>query len=37
MAVDTLIHRINDYASRADPYPLYAELRRAPRGAPGRR
>ncbi|MGW5363209.1 cytochrome P450 [Actinopolymorpha pittospori] len=28
MAVDTLIHRINDYASRADPYPLYAELRR---------
>jgi cytochrome P450 len=28
MAVDTLIHRINGYASRADPYPLYAELRR---------
>ncbi|MBV6702928.1 cytochrome P450 [Kitasatospora aureofaciens] len=27
MAVDTLLERINDYASRPDPYPLYAELR----------
>ncbi|MEU5537531.1 cytochrome P450, partial [Streptomyces sp. NPDC020362] len=26
---DTL-HRILDYSSRADPYPLYAELRRTP-------
>ncbi|MEV7422905.1 MULTISPECIES: cytochrome P450 [unclassified Streptomyces] len=27
MAPDTLFQRITDYASRADPYPLYAELR----------
>ncbi|MGX1759596.1 cytochrome P450 [Streptomyces lydicus] len=27
MAADTLFHRITDYAHRADPYPLYAELR----------
>ncbi|MDX3849588.1 cytochrome P450 [Streptomyces sp. AK02-01A] len=27
MAGDTLLHRITDYANRADPYPLYAELR----------
>ncbi|MGA5704401.1 cytochrome P450 [Peterkaempfera bronchialis] len=27
MAADTLLHRITDYANRADPYPLYAELR----------
>jgi cytochrome P450 len=27
MAVDTLLCRITDYANRADPYPLYAELR----------
>ncbi|WP_326622975.1 cytochrome P450 [Streptomyces decoyicus] len=27
MAADTLFHRITDYANRADPYPLYAELR----------
>ncbi|MFG2907736.1 cytochrome P450 [Kitasatospora sp. NPDC048286] len=27
MAVDTLLARINDYANRPDPYPLYAELR----------
>ena len=27
MAADTLFRRITDYASRADPYPLYAELR----------
>lgn len=26
---DTLFHRITDYANRADPYPLYAELREA--------
>ncbi|MGW1376260.1 cytochrome P450 [Streptomyces sp. NPDC002446] len=26
---DTLFRRITDYASRADPYPLYAELREA--------
>ncbi|MQS38511.1 cytochrome P450 [Streptomyces katsurahamanus] len=29
MAQDTLFRRITDYAHRADPYPLYAELRRA--------
>ncbi|WP_030373751.1 cytochrome P450 [Streptomyces rimosus] len=29
MAVDTLLERITDYASRPDPYPLYAELREA--------
>ncbi|WP_030993220.1 cytochrome P450 [Streptomyces sp. NRRL S-1813] len=29
MAADTLFHRITDYANRADPYPLYAELREA--------
>jgi cytochrome P450 len=27
MAADTLFRRISDYANRADPYPLYAELR----------
>ncbi len=27
MAADTLFRRIADYASRANPYPLYAELR----------
>lgn len=27
MAADTLFHRITDYANRANPYPLYAELR----------
>jgi cytochrome P450 len=27
MAADTLFRRITDYASRANPYPLYAELR----------
>ncbi|MFE0626849.1 cytochrome P450 [Streptomyces sp. NPDC058864] len=27
MAADTLFRRITDYASRPDPYPLYAELR----------
>ncbi|MFB7668644.1 cytochrome P450 [Kitasatospora sp. NPDC056138] len=27
MAADTLYRRITDYATRADPYPLYAELR----------
>jgi cytochrome P450 len=27
MAVDTLLRRITDDANRADPYPLYAELR----------
>ncbi|GII57609.1 putative cytochrome P450 [Planotetraspora thailandica] len=29
MAIDTLLERINDYANRPDPYPLYAELREA--------
>ncbi|WP_214105488.1 cytochrome P450 [Acrocarpospora catenulata] len=29
MAVDSLLERITDYASRPDPYPLYAELRAA--------
>ncbi|MFG2209415.1 cytochrome P450 [Streptomyces sp. NPDC048638] len=29
MAADTLFHRITDYANRAAPYPLYAELRDA--------
>ncbi|GAA2252001.1 cytochrome P450 [Kitasatospora cystarginea] len=28
-AADTLFRRITDYANRADPYPLYAELREA--------
>ncbi|MCK7626019.1 cytochrome P450 [Streptomyces sp. RS10V-4] len=27
MSTETLLERINDYAHRADPYPLYAELR----------
>ncbi|MFJ2211921.1 cytochrome P450 [Streptomyces sp. NPDC101062] len=27
MSPDTLLQRITDYANRADPYPLYAELR----------
>jgi len=27
MTADTLFRRITDYANRADPYPLYAELR----------
>jgi cytochrome P450 len=27
MAADTLFRRITDYANRADPYPLYVELR----------
>lgn len=27
MPPDTLFERITDYANRADPYPLYAELR----------
>jgi cytochrome P450 len=27
MAADTLFRRITDYANRANPYPLYAELR----------
>ncbi|MGW7578172.1 cytochrome P450 [Streptomyces sp. NPDC054765] len=27
MAADNLFHRITDYANRANPYPLYAELR----------
>ncbi|MGW5939313.1 cytochrome P450 [Streptomyces celluloflavus] len=27
MSTDTLFHRITDYVHRADPYPLYAELR----------
>ncbi|MDH6130180.1 cytochrome P450 [Kitasatospora sp. GP82] len=29
MAADTLLERITDYANRANPYPLYAELRDA--------
>ncbi|MGW3465332.1 cytochrome P450, partial [Streptomyces olivaceoviridis] len=29
MASETLLERITDYASRPDPYPLYAELRAA--------
>ncbi|MFI6925848.1 cytochrome P450 [Nonomuraea spiralis] len=29
MTADTLLRRITDYASRPDPYPLYAELREA--------
>src|SRR5690349_24625909 len=29
MASETLLARITDYASRPDPYPLYAELREA--------
>ncbi|GAA3071160.1 cytochrome P450 [Streptosporangium carneum] len=30
MTQATLLQQITDYASRADPYPLYAELRRTP-------
>ncbi|MGW1195205.1 cytochrome P450 [Streptomyces sp. NPDC002536] len=30
MAPGTLLQQITDYANRADPYPLYAELRRTP-------
>ncbi|MEU2110399.1 cytochrome P450 [Streptomyces sp. NPDC019507] len=30
MGGETLMRRILDYGSRADPYPLYAELRRTP-------
>ncbi|GAB2489488.1 cytochrome P450 [Streptosporangium sandarakinum] len=30
MTSATLLRRITDYAARADPYPLYAELRRTP-------
>lgn len=30
MSQASLLRRITDYASRADPYPLYAELRRTP-------
>jgi cytochrome P450 len=30
MGSATLLRRITDYANRADPYPLYAELRRTP-------
>ena len=30
MTSDTLVQQITDYANRADPYPLYAELRRTP-------
>ncbi|WP_392671753.1 cytochrome P450 [Streptomyces sp. LN785] len=30
MTQDTLLRQIIDYAHRADPYPLYAELRRTP-------
>ncbi|MGW1122192.1 cytochrome P450, partial [Streptomyces tanashiensis] len=26
----TLLHQILDYANRADPYPIYEELRRTP-------
>ncbi|MER5178276.1 cytochrome P450 [Streptomyces sp. NPDC002896] len=29
MSADTLLQRINNYANRPDPYPLYAELREA--------
>ncbi|MFF4197896.1 cytochrome P450 [Nonomuraea sp. NPDC001831] len=29
MTTDTLLRRITDYASRSNPYPLYAELREA--------
>lgn len=30
MTASTLLQRITDYANRADPYPLYAELRETP-------
>ncbi|MFG2625344.1 cytochrome P450 [Streptomyces sp. NPDC048473] len=30
MTQDTLLRQITDYSSRADPYPLYAELRKTP-------
>ncbi|WP_433246415.1 cytochrome P450 [Streptosporangium sp. CA-135522] len=30
MTSGTLLHQITEYANRADPYPLYAELRRTP-------
>lgn len=30
MASVSLLHQITDYANRADPYPLYAELRKTP-------
>ncbi|MFD0890337.1 hypothetical protein ACFQ08_37835, partial [Streptosporangium algeriense] len=30
MTQGTLLRQITDYANRADPYPLYAELRRTP-------
>lgn len=30
MTHDTLLRQITDYANRADPYPLYAELRKEP-------
>ncbi|TWV56024.1 cytochrome P450 [Streptomyces misionensis] len=30
MTQDSLVRRITDYASRADPYPVYRELRRTP-------
>ncbi|MGW5822849.1 cytochrome P450, partial [Streptomyces noursei] len=30
MTLGTLPAQITDYANRADPYPLYAELRRTP-------
>ncbi|MFD3453062.1 cytochrome P450 [Streptomyces sp. NPDC058691] len=30
MTNETILKRINDFANRADPYPLYAELRRTP-------
>ncbi|SEC32021.1 Cytochrome P450 [Streptomyces misionensis] len=30
MTQDSLVRRITDFASRADPYPLYRELRRTP-------
>ncbi|MEZ0074899.1 cytochrome P450 [Planotetraspora sp. GP83] len=30
MTPDTMLKRITDYGSRADPYPLYAELRKTP-------
>ncbi|GAA0930051.1 cytochrome P450 [Nonomuraea longicatena] len=30
MSSDTLVRQILDYGNRADPYPLYAELRRTP-------
>ena len=30
MTPETMLRRITDYANRADPYPLYAELRKTP-------